>query len=269
MIYSYTQISAYLACPRRYRYRYLDGWKEKDTRAAMLFGRAFETALSAFFRREDSAAILFREWSNYRDQARDLRYSKGDSWDRMLEQGIQLLHRFCQDDRVQVGQPQRNLQVKFTRSIPTGNEFVAYIDAIGQLDGSRCMLEWKTTCSRYLEEPEGLLRLDPQLLCYSWISGIADVAQVVFVRKRLVEVQYLKATITQEQRQEFAALVTDTIHRIEAAQFLAHSGIRFPQNPCSSCPYIGLCLGRREIVDAALMRRPGAEELGWLDELNY
>lgn len=36
MIYSYTQISHYLACPRRYRYRYLDGWKEKDTRAAML-----------------------------------------------------------------------------------------------------------------------------------------------------------------------------------------------------------------------------------------
>ena len=40
MTYSYTQISQYLACPRRYRHRYLDGWQEKDTRAAMLFGRA-------------------------------------------------------------------------------------------------------------------------------------------------------------------------------------------------------------------------------------
>jgi hypothetical protein len=38
MTYSYTQISQYLTCPRRYRHRYLDGWKEKDTRAAMLFG---------------------------------------------------------------------------------------------------------------------------------------------------------------------------------------------------------------------------------------
>jgi PD-(D/E)XK nuclease superfamily len=37
MTYSYTQISQYLTCPRRYRYRYLDGWKEKDTRATMLF----------------------------------------------------------------------------------------------------------------------------------------------------------------------------------------------------------------------------------------
>ena len=40
MTYNYTQLSQYLTCPRKYRYRYLDGWKEKDTRAAMLFGRA-------------------------------------------------------------------------------------------------------------------------------------------------------------------------------------------------------------------------------------
>jgi PD-(D/E)XK nuclease superfamily protein len=49
MTYTYTQISQYLTCPRRYRHRYLDGWKEKDTRAAMLFGRAFERALGAIF----------------------------------------------------------------------------------------------------------------------------------------------------------------------------------------------------------------------------
>jgi hypothetical protein len=132
MIYSYTQISQYLACPRRYRHRYLDGWREK--RAAMLFGRAFETALAAFFSRKDSAAVLFREWSAYRDQ--NLHYSKGDSWDRMLEQGIQLLDRFCQDGRVRVRQTRRNLQIKFTRPMLQGDEFVAYIDAIGQLDAT-------------------------------------------------------------------------------------------------------------------------------------
>jgi hypothetical protein len=65
MTYSYTQISQYLTCPRRYRHRYLDGWKEKDTRAAMLFGRAFEQALGAYFRREDPGAVLFSEWSAY------------------------------------------------------------------------------------------------------------------------------------------------------------------------------------------------------------
>jgi hypothetical protein len=267
VIYSYTQISQYLTCPRRYRHRYLDGWQEKDMRAAMFFGRAFEQALSAYFLREDAAAVFFREWSGRQNQG--LRYTNGDTWDRMLQQGIQLLDRFCQDDRVRIRQPRRNLQIKFTRSVSKHNDFVAYVDAIGKLDGTRCLIEWKTTSSRYSEEPDGLLSLDPQLVCYSWMTGMSEVAQVVFVRKRLVEVQYLRTTITDEQRNEFGQLVAETISRIGSAQFLPHSGIRFPQNPCSTCPYVGLCLGKQEMVEIDLVRRPGAENLGWLDELAY
>ena len=266
MTYSYTQISQYLSCPRRYRYRYLDGWKEKDTRAAMLFGRAFEQALSAYFQRDDPGAVLFREWAAYKDSK--LEYPNGATWDRMLQQGIQLLERFAQDDRIRVRQPRKNLQIKFTRTLAKRNDFVAYIDAIGHLDGTRCLLEWKTTSSRYSEEPQGLLMLDPQLVCYSWMTGISDVAQIVFVRKRLVEIQYFRTTITGEQREEFGRLVDDTIRRIESAQFLPHSGVRFPQNPCTSCPYVGLCLGREELVDATLVRRPG-DDLGLFDELTY
>jgi hypothetical protein len=265
--YSYTQISQYLSCPRRYRHRYLDGWQDKDTRAAMLFGRAFEQALAAYFRREDPAAALFREWELYHKQP--LHYSERDTWDRMLQQGISLLERFCQDDRVRIRQAHKNTQIKFVRPLTAGNDFVAYVDAIGQLDGRGCLLEWKTTSSRYPEQPEGLLALDPQLVCYSWITGISDVAQIVFVRKRLVEIQYLHTCITDEQRREFSQLVHHTVGHIESAQFLPHSGIRFPQNPCSSCPYIGLCLDKPTLVEAALVRRPGAEHLGWLDELNY
>jgi CRISPR/Cas system-associated exonuclease Cas4 (RecB family) len=265
--YSYTQISQYLTCPRRYRHRYLDGWQEKDTRAAMLFGRAFEQALAAYFRREDAAVALYKEWLNY--QTHDLHYSERDSWDRMLQQGVQLLDRFCQDDRVRVRRPRQNQQIKFVRPLPAGNDFVAYVDAVGQLDGTNCLLEWKTTSSRYPEQPEGLLALDPQLVCYSWITGIPEVAQVVFVRKRLVEIQYFRTTITDQQRHEFEQLVATTVQQIESARFLPHSGIRFPQNPCSSCPYVGLCLGKPELAAAALVRRPGAENLGWLDELNY
>jgi PD-(D/E)XK nuclease superfamily len=181
MTYSYTQISQYLTCPRRYRHRYLDGWKEKDTRAAMLFGRAFERALGAYFRREDAAAVLFSEWSECQHQG--LQYSKCDSWDRMLQQGIQLLDRFCQDGRIRIREPRGNLQIK--------------------------------------------------------------------------------------QRQEFGRLVENTIGRIEAADFLPHSGVRFPQNSCNGCAYLGLCLGKQNLVEASLVRRPGAENLDWLDELTY
>src|SRR5207237_7946820 len=133
------------------------------------------------------------------------------TWDHMLQQGIQLLERFPQDDRIRIRQCRKNLQVKFTRSLPKGNDCVAYVDAIGHLDGTRCLLEWKTTSSRYPEEPQGLLILDPQLVCYSWITGISEVAQVVFVRKRLVEVQYLRSTISEDQRHAFGPFVERTL----------------------------------------------------------
>ncbi len=266
MTYSYTQISHYLRCPRSYRHRYLDGWREKETRAAMLFGRCFEKALASYFLREDSAAVLFKEWGAYRDA--QLEYSNGDSWDRMVQQGVRLLEQLARDERIRIRQPRRNLQVKLVRHLSNGNEFVAYIDAIGSLDTTRCLIEWKTTTSRYPEEPEGLLTLDPQLVCYSWISGMSEVALVVFIRKRTPEIQYLRASISEEQRREFSQLVEETAGRIEAGQFLPHSGIRFPQNGCVSCPYLGLCLGNQQLVNSKLLRLPGASDLDWLDLLD-
>ena len=265
MIFSHTQISQYLRCPKSYRYRYLDGWREKETRAAMAFGRCFERALAAYFSGQDCSAELFKEWGAFRDTP--FEYKKGESWDRLVHQGVHLLERFAQDDRVKIHRPEQDLQVKMTRSLPNGNEFVAYLDAVGDLDGTKCLIDWKTTTSRYPEGPEGLLSLDPQMICYSWISGIEDVALVVFVRKSIPEIQYLKTSISDEQRREYGRLVEATIGQIEAGQFPSHSGIRFPQNGCMSCSHLGLCLDNQELVTANLIRKPGADSLDWLDEL--
>jgi hypothetical protein len=102
-----------------------------------------------------------------------------------------------------------------------GSEFVAYVDALGELDGTSCVIDWKTITSRYSEEPEGLLALDPQLICDSWMSGIPDVALVVFVRKNKPETQYLRTTISEEQRQGYGRLVETAVAQIGAGQFPA------------------------------------------------
>jgi hypothetical protein len=266
MTYSYTQISQYLACPRRYRYRYLDGWDEKELRASMLFGRAFEQALAAFFLGRDCTVTLFEEWAKVRD--RSPQFAKGETWDQMLRQGTLLLQRFAQDDRVRIPQPERHLQVKVLRPIDAGHDFIGYIDAIGNLDGVPCLLDWKTTSSCYSAEPAEIVKLDPQLICYSWLTGMAEVALVVFVRKKVAEIQYLRATISEAQRQEFGSLVEHSLQQIKRAGFHQHSGIRFPQNQCVSCAFAGLCLDSPTLMDAKLTRRNGAD-LGWLDELEY
>jgi CRISPR/Cas system-associated exonuclease Cas4 (RecB family) len=263
--YSYSQLSQYLACPRKYRYRYIDGWQERDTRAATIFGRVFEHALGALFRKEDPTAAFYDEWSLYRNVV--LEYSRGDTWDRMIEQAVKLVEQFVRDERILVPEPLRNLQVKYVQRLSETSEFVAYIDALGSLDGRGRLLEWKTTGARYPEQPAGLYALDQQLIAYSWITGIAEVGMVVFVRKKSPEIQYLEITITEQQRQEYAALVGESIRQIESGLFLPHTGVRFPQNGCVTCACQGLCLDQPALVEIRMVRRPGGDQIDWLDEL--
>jgi hypothetical protein len=263
--YSHTQIREYLSCPRSYRYHYLEGWQEKEDSTAALFGRAFEQALTGHFLGNDSGARFQTEWDRCRDHV--IRCDSNKKWKEMLHKGLELLAYFQEHGRVRVPQPQRNLNIKATRRLSSANDFLGFVDAIGYLDGIRSILEWKTTSSRYPEEPAGLLSLDPQLICYSWLTGIAEVSLICFVRKRAPEIQYLSAVISEEQRNEYGRLVENTVAQIEAANFSAHSGIRFPHSVCLGCPFIGLCLQNKDLIAARLSRRSGAEELDWINQL--
>ncbi len=57
-----------------------------------------------------------------------------------------------------------------------------------------------------------------------------------------------------------------------AIQLSGGSGIRAvtssPQNQWTTCPYLGICLDRPSLVEAALARKPGGD-LGLFDELVY
>jgi hypothetical protein len=95
--------------------------------------------------------------------------------------------------------------------------------------------------------------------------GLCSVEELV--RKHHPEIQYLKASISEGQRAEFGRLLATTVGQIESAQFPFHSGIRFPQNGCTSCSHIGLCLDDQKLIDANLIRTSGGNDLAWLDEL--
>ena len=266
MIFSHTQIQQYVSCPRKYRYLYLDGWQEKDNRASLLFGRAFETALAALFRREDPGAALYDAWAIHREAA--LSYAPRENWGKLLEQGIRLLHRFVQDGRITVRNPATDLQLRVSRDLGRGHEFIAYLDAIAELDGNTVVLDWKTTKTRYPEAPSGVLALDPQLRCYSWLTGIEKVAIVAFVRKAEPEVQYVQARISPADWHEYEQTVSHVIEQVESGLFPAHSGIRFPHGVCTDCSCLGLCLENEALTAMQLTRRPGAER-AWLNELPF
>jgi hypothetical protein len=263
MTYSYTQISQYLSCPRRYRHRYLDGWQEKEMRAAMVFGRAFEQAVAELFRRNDPGAVLFEQWSLYKDLG--IAYSGNDTWDSMLRQGIQLLERFAQDGRVRIRRPRSAQQVQFNRTLSSGNEFVSYVDATGELDGTPCVLEWKTASARYPEQPAASSHSIPARLLF--MDDGDQRSRPDCFRPQTAGRGSVFAQLLPRNSQEFAALVYDTVRWIESGLFF-FTRDPLPQNPCTTCPFIGLCLDKPDLVEAGLVRKPGVD-LGLFDELVY
>src|SRR5260370_12161553 len=150
MVYSYTQISQYLRCPRSYRFRYLDGWREKETRAAMAFGRCFENALGAYFREEDCGAVLLKAWEAYREAP--FEFKKGETWDRFVHQGIHLLQRFAQDSRVRIHNPRKDLPNKFLQMLAGRSEFLAFPAGTGGKGGGSTLIDSENTTRR---QPRG------------------------------------------------------------------------------------------------------------------
>jgi len=58
------------------------------------------------------------------------------------------------------------------------------------------------------------------------------------------------------------AIIADVTMLVILTLCLLHS------NPCTSCPFIGLCLDKPDLVETALVRKPGVD-LGLFDELVY
>jgi putative RecB family exonuclease len=254
--YSYTQIASYLQCPLKYKYHYLDGWEEREDKASLIFGRVFEKAVESQFLVEDPVQFFTEQWGSVKELP--MEYPHGDSWGRMLEQGQRLLDRFREDQRVQIEDGSTDFQIRFRRSLPLSRrDFVGYIDAVGWVDGVRCLIEWKTSTQSYPESQPRLLELDPQLVCYSWTAQQQNVCLINFVRKKEPQIQYLHARIRKRQWRTFAQTLDLLISEMEAGHFYPRSGIRYPNNQCLNCSYMGLCLRQKRLIEEKLIRVEG------------
>ena len=251
--YSYTQLSTYLQCPLKYKYHYLEGWSEREDKASLVFGRVFQMAVESQFLVEDSVRFFSEHWSQVKEVP--LEYGNGDSWEKMLDQGQQLLARFRRDQRVQIEDGRTDFQVRIRRPLPMCRQhFLAYIDALGWVDGTYGLIEWKTSTQRYPDSMPRLLELDPQLVCYSWAAQQQEVCLVNFVRTQEPEVQYLHARIRKRQWKAFEQTLDLLVSEMEGGYFYPRSGIRYPNNQCLNCAYVGLCLRQKRLVEEKLVK---------------
>ena len=272
MIYSYSQINQYLRCPQRLSLplpRWLAGKRNPLSHG---FGRLASRTPWSVLSWERTAV---RHCSRNGVPTAMLRSITkmaipGTAW--CTRESI-CFERFAQDNLRFLSLVRGQIfRIKILLvTLPNGSGGLSLISMpSAKLTGCAASSSWKTTTSRYLQDPDGLLSLDPQLVCYSWISGISEVAMVVFVRKHAPEIQYLEGfDLARAAPGVWSKLVETTINQIEAGHFNPHSGIRFPQNGCVSCSHLGLCLKSTSSwwQPTSSARQGQASDLDWLDEL--
>ena len=206
--HSYSAGTDFDLCPFKYFLRHVQGWKERDNKARLLFGKALELAVQFYHEHDGQGAQdeFHRLWSIFKDR-NDIAYTKTEKdWATLDADGDDLLRLYA------IRQPslpipfqgkiifQREVKKEVFPGDPNYGEIedAGICDIICFVDPRHPKLpriDWKPeygmlrplivdmkTSGRPYPEEQGMAAFDEQLRRYSWLSGIHDVAFSVFVK---------------------------------------------------------------------------------------
>jgi hypothetical protein len=190
-------------CPFKYYLHRIAGWREKDSKAALLFGRALEDAIEFYHATGGKAGEeeFIRLWVMVKDK--ELTYTKREvNWEGLMRAGREMMRLYI------IRQPflpiplSTIFQRQFTKEVFPGHEkyggieFFAKLDMITNAPPDHPMLPkivWKEEYGLFrpviidiktsgidLDDTTGIVAHDLQLRQYAWVRGIYDVAFLWF-----------------------------------------------------------------------------------------
>jgi len=183
--HSYSGSTSYNFCPRKYYLERVQGWSEKQERAATKFGIALEAGVTFWHQhRQDTAGAVAefqRLWLEHKDK--EYIYSKPEKdWASLSLTGAELIKLYTLlypafpfvVNNPQDFQVQTNFEI-FPGTKLAGIEFTSYIDLIAQLKGSHesLIIDIKTSG----KDVPDLTLLDPQLRSYAWVKWLPEEIQ--------------------------------------------------------------------------------------------
>lgn len=230
---SHSSISLYLQCPLKYKFRYIDGLKEKP-RSFLSFGKSVHNALEYFFDSKFPVAPEFKDLIGYYEKNWIKEgYKDADEESKYFENGKLVLKDFY-DKHIKTYK--RPLAVEHTINFEVGDiKVVAVIDRIDKIgDKSVEVIDYKTN-----KDPFSLshLREEPQLSMYQ----LAIEQEMGLKVEKLTYYHLLSQTpFTVERHSEENILamkdrIVDVAKKIEAEEF------PFQENRFCPCDFGYLC----------------------------
>jgi len=186
------------SCPKRYYWKRVEGWQNKEDGAPQQFGKCTEAAIQYFHQQGFVAGTGVEEfkklWWNFKDDNSLVYTEKSGNWDDFYRCGVELITLYeltYQDLPI----TNARFQVEFKKDLTTdGLQFRAIIDMLciapnkhpslpaqeGE-DFREFVVDIKTSTASYYTDPR-LSSLDDQLRDYAWMTGCSTVAFLVLVK---------------------------------------------------------------------------------------
>lgn len=192
--HSYSAGLEFDACAYKYWLHRVQGWKEKDNKAALLFGRALEDAIEFYHQTGGKMGEeeFIRLWSLVKDK--ELTYTKKEvNWESLMRAGREMMRLYIIRLPFLPIPMDTIFQRQFTKEVfPNdpkfgGIEFFSKLDMITHVDPKHPLLDpvdWKPeygvfrpvivdvkTSGIDLDDTPGIVKHDMQLRMYAWGKG--------------------------------------------------------------------------------------------------
>lgn len=244
---SSSQVTLYLQCPRKYRFRYLDGLEPPFKSSAMAFGSAIHSSISylAQERKRGNGVNLAKLISTFRadwqaQKCDKLRYKEGETEGEFLEKGVALLQ--------QVFEESKEWKIKATEMpfrVPvvdpeTGEEVLpvpleGFIDLLLEPD---TLIEFKTGLRKWDEESvKNNLQVSFYHYAYWLLYGKEPEVKIkVLLRQKTPRIDTLPASRGKEDIAWAINLLREVFESIKKGAFHPSPGWL-----CSDCEFGGPC----------------------------
>lgn len=215
--HSYSAGNDFETSPSKYYLRRVLGWREKDNKARLRFGKALEEAIQFYHQTgSDGLDFFVRRWSL--EQDKQLHYTRLEqNWETLNQIGQEMMRLYV------IVQPLLPIplgansifQREYSREVFPGDPLYGEIEDAGWIDivaindpyhpllptldvetsePRQLIVDIKTAAVAFPETP-GLAAYDKQLRRYSWQSGIRDVALLWFQKCNLTLTKGCTATL--------------------------------------------------------------------------
>ncbi|MCZ7646105.1 MAG: PD-(D/E)XK nuclease family protein [Planctomycetota bacterium] len=251
---SWSRISIYRDCPRRFRYRYVERVPEERVSAALPFGGAFHQAAERIAEArmagwsipsvEVLAGEYERAWRESVKRAPALQYAKGEDEATLRATAHRMLEAYLEFALTESGQVLAIEQE--ARFAVGGVPMVARLDLVELRGDELVVTDLKTAKSIW--NANKIREAMPQLVAYAYAVvpfvealGVKRIKPrfIVITKAKQPKVQVLEPVATADDAKRLKELVQETAKGVCAEVFPRHEGWQ-----CAQCAFREECLGK-------------------------